>query len=202
VFYLIYLVEAVACRATVYLKGMREAEKGFRESLSKMSEGPRFTFFLQNYHYETREHTDSNGNRHSEQVVVVTNTAHGSWNYSEFWDVNDPYPVYFGMARVRFTNEYSFFDDATRNDHSRSFEEFIRLNDNHDAHRTTSSKVIVPKCANHVGFDAGLAPYFLRYTYYVYATLVLCSLPFRMWLVSTTSKNVTRMKKVVWKKIA
>ena len=202
VLYLIYLIEALTSHTSKYLSNMRECELAFDTYLQCIKCKPQFWWHVECYHIETRARvvTDANGNSRTEyeDVEVVTHTASMYWQFSQWWDNSDEFVQETGLQRCSFDHVYYFADNETRNLYESERSQFQRDNDK-DTHQRFSSEYIVARAPNILTFAAIDVPYFLRFTYFFYATLLLASFPFRVWMTSISSKKKFNMSKTVKK---
>ena len=82
----------------------------------------------------------------------------------------------------------------------RTYERFKAANRYDTYQRYWTTQTTLPRLASHLSYDRmGGASYFLCFTYYVYASIVLLAFPFRVWMYSLSGERVISVIKVVKK---
>lgn len=122
------------------------------------------------------------------------------WDFDEFWEVNEQYPHFDGLCRVSFNQTWTFADDATRNDYETAKSMFVAAN-NKDTHYDLDSPLESPECSDHFVFDEGTYHYFLKFPYYLLASMFLMSAPYRIWFQGLISEKTINMNRVIRKRV-
>lgn len=197
---LAYIVEAATCQVAQQLRNVWPEERGYDAYLIARGKGPSFFWFSESYHYETRTYTvtvsDGKGGTRTEtrteQVKVVTHTA-SMWYTFDYWlDSSDEFPTDILLARIETAN-VADFDEYTENDYNLRFATFKRENDR-DVHQNCTKTFKVGGSTENalpaMLIYSSTVPYFLRYTYYLCAVLLLMA-PWYRWYVTNMSASRT-----------
>lgn len=207
VFGLAYIVEAATCQVAQQLRNVCSEERGYDAYLIARGKGPSFFWFSESYHMETRTYTVtvSNGRggtrteTRTEQVKVVTHTA-SMWYNSDYWlDTSDDFPTDIFLARIETTNVVDF-DAYTQNDYDSRFATFKRENDR-DVHQNCTRTFKVGGSTENalpvMLIYSSKLPYFLRYTYYLCAVLLLMAPWYRWYVTNMSARRTVNIKKSV-----
>mmetsp|Transcript_12302 Transcript_12302/g.23903 ORF Transcript_12302/g.23903 Transcript_12302/m.23903 type:complete len:457 (+) Transcript_12302:116-1486(+) len=209
VFGALYLIEAFIApfltRSTLKFlcnmehTGMYDFEHNFFVTLRQMP--PRLCMHIECYHYESRTrvvreaYKDSHGNTHhrdkfeSYQERVVTYRKSEDKKYASWIDLSGPGPrlsdvdpKYVGIL-VHVEKHVEPADEATEADlaqQARTFQENYRLYDTHfDYSESVELQDYRPTIFLH---DAERTPWYIGPWTYIFATLCLCSWPYRVYL--------------------
>jgi hypothetical protein len=195
-----YIVEAVTCHVALSLRNLCHEERGFNQYLQARAKPPSFKWFSESFHYETRTetYTESDGRggtrtaTRTVTVRVVTHTATAYYSFDYWLDDSAPFPHSHPLCRVQSVNQYQF-DAYTREDYNAKYAQFKRENDR-DTHQNCSDTFLIGN-STQLALPAMMifseeAPYFLRYTYYLCAMLVLQA-PYYRWAVAGMSVAVS-----------
>lgn len=200
-----YIVEAVTCHVAMSLRNLCHEERGFTQYLQARAKAPSFKWFSESFHYETRTetYTESDGRggtrtaTRTVTVKVVTHTATAYYSFDYWLDDSAPFPHSHPLCRIQSVNQYQF-DEYTREDYNTKYAQFKRENDR-DTHQACSDTFLIGNSTN-LALPAMMifsdeAPYFLRYTYYLCAMLVLQA-PYYRWAVTgmSVAKSVPIVK--------
>ena len=96
---------------------------------------------------------------------------------------------------MSFPSTYRFADDYTRGEHARMKNEFKQYHDR-DTYQNFSQTYNLSSDFDHMLLYSDEVPYFLRFSYYLLASLLLLSFPFRVWCVSLSTKHRVGIQKV------
>eukprot|EP01033_Poteriospumella_lacustris_P003039 gene3039-2224_t len=195
-----YIVEAVTCHVALSLRNLCHEERGFNQYLQARAKPPSFKWFSESFHYETRTetYTESDGRggtrtaTRTVTVRVVTHTATAYYSFDYWLDDSAPFPHSHPLCRVQSVNQYQF-DAYTREDYNAKYAQFKSENDR-DTHQNCSDTFLIGN-STQLALPAMMifseeAPYFLRYTYYLCAMLVLQA-PYYRWAVAGMSEAVS-----------
>merc|ERR1711871_1032409 len=128
-------------------------------------------------------------------VRVNTHSATGSFKFDEWNDRSDLFPnKQLFLSGISYKSTYTFADDYTRSEDNRQKKKF-RDDNKKDVNQDFSENYACKDCCSHALVYSDEVPYFMRVSYYVLASFLIMSFPFRLWYSSLSNRIKLNIKK-------
>ena len=206
VLYVVQIAEALTSPVAKHLRNVIFEEKYYESFLKARAEAPSITWHSEAYHMETRrvERRNADGSKsvHFQTVEVVTARASKNFVFDAWVDSSHNFPTDFTYAQFSSRSEHLFFDQYSIDNYKQEYDHFMRVN-NTDAHQRKSTYFYVgnttgPPIPQSLVYSSQLL-FFVKYTYFLYATLLGCSFLYRWWITSLSSDVTVTVTKTMRK---
>jgi len=191
--YIFYCCEGFCCSSSYkYLKEIMDAEGYtiYQDNMRKAE--PRIWWHVQCYHYETRTYTDSDGNTQTTTERVNTHSASTNYMFNFYKDISGILENVKEYKLTKLTNHktFTFADDYTRQDYEIKKNYFRSIN-RLDTYQDFTYGIELTGFKRKILIEAeqGAKPERLSLKHYIWATLCMFTICYRMWFSSISSKK-------------